>query len=361
MPFRSLSGQARAELLWLLASLALLNLPLALAIEFRLPELRDPSYGYRLRCLMQRKDTAHQHAPMVIMLGSSRTAFGFRAARTQEILARQTGQPVAVFNLGIYGAGPLTELLTFQRLRVAGIRPDLLLIELTPAFLAGQAGAPQEIERIPATRLALRELPLLRSYGLNGRTLYRDWWRAWPIPWYAHRYQFLSLLAPAWLPFQLREDTWQHVDDCGSPAPYGNAEILVRGQARAVETVLRQYRPYFCGFRLSESACRALHDLVSRCRQEGTGVALILMPEGTAFRGLYSSEAWAQVEGMVDNLRRDAGAAVIDAREWITDDGFSDSHHLLPDAAEVFSRRLAQEIARLLGRNDPADSRLAGR
>jgi hypothetical protein len=361
MVYGPFSRQARAELVWLLAGLAILNLGLAIAVECGLPEVRDPSYGYRLRRLNARRTSSSNGRPLVIMLGSSRTAFGFRAAEVSETLTRQTGRPLALFNFGIYGAGPITELLTFHRLRAAGVRPDLVLIEMTPAFLAGQQGAPREMERIAPARLSFRELPLLGPYTASSRNLQRGWWLAWSVPWYAHRYAILSRLAPAWLPFQLREDTWQHVDNSGSPAPYGGPELAPEGRVQATEGVRRQYAPYLSRFQLGAPACQALVDLLGRCRTDKIPAALVLMPEGTAFRSLYSSDAWLQIEGFLETLHREFGVPVIDARGWVADDGFSDSHHLLPDAALVFSARLGDEAVKLLGQEPPADSRLAGK
>jgi hypothetical protein len=42
---------------------------------------------------------------------------------------------------------------------------------------------------------------------------------------------------------------------------------------------------------------------------------------------------------------------VIDGSEWIADTGFSDQIHLFTDGADVFTRRLAQQVAPLLRRS----------
>jgi hypothetical protein len=125
--------------------------------------------------------------------------------------------------------------------------------------------------------------------------------------------------------------------------------------------VRRQYAPYFTGFQLSAPACHALDELLRECRSEGIRAALVVMPEGTAFRSLYSPDAWARIESLLKMLHQEFGVPVINAREWIADDGFSDSHHLVAHAAAAFSARLAREVAGPLLRDVPADSRLAGK
>ena len=46
------------------------------------------------------------------------------------------------------------------------------------------------------------------------------------------------------------------------------------------------------------------------------------------------------IDAYLAGLSRDYGVAVIDARTWVAEDGFFDSHHLLPAGASTFSRRL---------------------
>ena len=74
-----------------------------------------------------------------------------------------------------------------------------------------------------------------------------------------------------------------------------------------------------------------------------------LMPEGPQFRSWYPPGVMRQVNGLLDRLSRRHEVPVIDAHDWIaTEDAFLDSHHLLPEGAEVFSRRLGREALPLL-------------
>jgi hypothetical protein len=69
-------------------------------------------------------------------------------------------------------------------------------------------------------------------------------------------------------------------------------------------------------------------------------LGLLLMPEGSDFRNLYSAEACQTIDTYFQGLCRESNTELIDARTWMSDDSFSDSHHLLPCGAEQFTLRL---------------------
>ena len=75
----------------------------------------------------------------------------------------------------------------------------------------------------------------------------------------------------------------------------------------------------------------------------GVKAALVLMPEGSAFRARYNPEVWRQIKDFLDALSRTYDAPLINAREWIEDDGFFDSHHLIIPGAITLARRLSRE------------------
>ncbi len=103
-------------------------------------------------------------------------------------------------------------------------------------------------------------------------------------------------------------------------------------------------------FRLGEKPCRALYDLFDLCRRERIPVALVLMPESSMFRALYSAEATTATRGLLAELSREYDAPVIDANRWVEDEDFEDGHHVLAHGAEVFTNRLRQELPPLLAR-----------
>src|SRR5262245_35791013 len=142
---RRLFRRSRSDLLWALLGFLALQGALAALIAFRLPWLRDPFNSRATAALAGRLSAAPRPLPVVV-LGSSRVQNGLRARGVEERLTAELGRPVAVFNFGVAGAGPLTHLFTWKRLRAAGVQPDLVCVEVVPTFLAGQPGeGPREL------------------------------------------------------------------------------------------------------------------------------------------------------------------------------------------------------------------------
>src|SRR3954447_12704623 len=151
MKRRDTKRAARADLLWAAVGFLALQVGLAVASRTWMPELHDPYYGYKAALLRNRTAAAVTRAeggarPLsAVMLGSSRTVYGLDAVSLEEQVGRDVGRPVVAFNFGMYGAGPATELLALRRLLAEGHRPDLVLAEVIPFFLAGQPGSPSEM------------------------------------------------------------------------------------------------------------------------------------------------------------------------------------------------------------------------
>ena len=95
---------------------------------------------------------------------------------------------------------------------------------------------------------------------------------------------------------------------------------------RAVDFAYQQYSVYLKDFHLGGLTCRALEDLLDLCRQERISRALLLMPEGSEFRSWYPADSWAQIDSYLQNLSRNYAAPLINAREWVDDDGFTDDN-----------------------------------
>ena len=95
---------------------------------------------------------------------------------------------------------------------------------------------------------------------------------------------------------------------------------------------------------LSGSCTQALRQTLEMCRREHIRAALVLMPEGSLFRSWYAPETLRQLYAFLWKLSGECQVPLIDAREWVEDSGFSDSHHLLPPGAAAFSHRLGREV-----------------
>jgi hypothetical protein len=325
-------------LLWGLLGFVALQFGLAAGIETRFKALRDPDYSYKADRL--RKRTIAPDRPLtVVMIGSSRTVFGFQSSTLETSLTQMCGRPVAVFNFGFAGSGPVGQLLRLRRLLADGVRPDWLFIEVLPPLL----GQRVEANRISVDQLRQTELEFLSQYGASLPDLQSSWWEDWPIPWYSHRFAIVSRLKPSLLPFSLRRDWFSAIDDSGWVA----APVLSstpEQYAKAVERARVEYDYYLRDFHLGQPACQALRDLLELCRQEGIRPALVLMPEGSTFRGWYTPAVWAEIEGFLKELQGAYEVPLINAREWIPDEEFSDSHHLTQMGAATFTERFGREV-----------------
>ena len=132
-----LAARARATLAW--SGLAFLSLYLlgAYFVEKGPAKARDPEFAAKFERLQARLDE-HPNQPLILMLGSSRTLLMLDAG---SLHPDWNGTPAQVFNFGMKGSGPLLELLCLERLLKAGVRPNLLLLEVFPRALQSSAGS----------------------------------------------------------------------------------------------------------------------------------------------------------------------------------------------------------------------------
>jgi hypothetical protein len=339
---RRVAARGQAALVWAAVAFVAGQLALAAAIECRLPQLRDPNYGQKERRLLQRLSASPAPPRTVLMLGSSRTMYGLRGQDVEQALAGPDGRPL-VFNLGLPGAGPLTELMVLRRLLRQGVRPDLLLVEVLAPVLAGQVHLAEVAhwEEEPG-RLWHGDLPLAERY-LPGVPLRAGWWAAAAVPCHSLRRAMLSALAPELLPLERQLNAFRVIDDSGWTAlPHVKKEAPRRRQA--TDRARGEYAHYFNGFRLGGPSPPALRELLDLCRERGIPAVMVMMPEGSEFRGWYPPAAWQEMAGFLTGLGRKYGVEVIDAREWLPDEEFADGHHQFPEGAVRFSRRVARQV-----------------
>jgi hypothetical protein len=333
--------------LWSVIAFVALQLGLTLARESLLPELRDPAFGAKIKHLHERAVQAGRSCTTVVMLGSSRTMFGFRGKLLEEQLQASQGQAAVIFNLGIYGSGPVSELLHLRSLLALGIRPDLLLVEVAPMFLDDQTER-EELGRLPADRLGRDEVPVVERYsGRLDASLRADWWQAAAVPIYAHRLVILSELLPVMVPGPLRVECCGGMDDSGWLALRLSPQVLTPvTHLRALEGLRAEWGPALGRLTASGKGMQALRELLTVGRQANLRMALVLMPEGPCLRSCYSPQTWQPVYAALADMSREFDSPLVNARDWVAEEHFTDSHHLLPAGATVFSERLGREFIR---------------
>jgi len=309
--------------LGVLGGFVLSQLALGVAIDRRLPSARDPQVEAKLEQLLARRAEAPDR-PLVVVLGSSRVAYGLDAAS----LSRGQAADARVFNFGISGSGPFLNLVNLRWLLREGIRPDLLYVEVLLPLLTDSNG-PLEEKMVEVSRLRLEEVLKLRRYYCDRWRLLNGWCLARALPCYRHR---------AWLHKDLGTET--------PPDAYGwrsQASVTDKFHREMSGLAQRQYGAHCTAATLAAGPLRALEDLLALCRREHIPVRLLLMPEGKPFRDLYAPPTRQAISACLEGLRARWGVGVVDAREWVEDAGFSDSHHLLAHGARCFTRRFGRE------------------
>ncbi len=315
------------------ALVATTHVAFALAID-RLPGVRDPLYADKAAKLRERI-VAYPNLPVVVQFGSSRTSNALR------------GTDVAwanVFNFGVPAAGPVVQGVYLRRWLDEGHRTDLVLLEMFPAQLASQMPRPLESHFTNPERFVPAEADDVVAHGFPAEsfgTLPRVY-----AP-YDFRLQLLGRLFPVWLPWHNRYDSSRGTDAAGwmksiydRPTPDQRVAAVARAKA--------EYGDILQTLRVGGPTADALRESLELCRGRGVRVAVVLMPEGTSFRRLYSVDARLRVGEFIRSLERDFGPVVINARSWLGDTAFIDGHHVLPEGATTFTAKLAERIAPLL-------------
>jgi hypothetical protein len=335
-----LTAQTRAGLLWGLGFFVLAHIGMLIATQSFWPHLRDPEFGYKLS-LVRKHRQAEPDRPLLVLLGSSRTGQGMRPGVLPP-LTTADGKTPFVFNFSQVGSGPLAELVTLCRLLDAGIRPDWLAVEVLPALLGrnndacGEAGG-------GVSRIGWDDLQLLGRYVPDPITMTRRWWNVQLAPWHAHRFSLMNHYAADWLPWRKRLDHWKMLDDWGW-SDLGDDEQPLVLVPEAVELARKTYFAELQHYHIEPMQDRALHDLLALCKRENIPTVLYLMPEGTIYRSWYAPATRACVDDYLVRLSRETRVPIVDARDWMSDKYFGDSHHLYRLGATRFTRLMGEKV-----------------
>jgi hypothetical protein len=283
----------------------------------------------------------------VLVLGSSRSDYGVCPDAIERAWSSRRANAV-VFNFAVMGGGPVTELVLFHELLAEGVRPNCVLIEVNPLLLHQEQGFTEE-SWLNADRLEFGELRRLRRYVSRPWSMYGRWLASRIVPWHSHRFLILDRLAPAWLAASVRQDRRTPSDDRGwlrhQPESVSAGERDWR-----IEQQLKAYSPALDRFCISPTPDRALRELLESCRQERIEAALLAMPESSELRSAFGPPAARALASYLDDLSRDYGVSLLDAREWAPDADFADGEHLLPGGAIRFSQRLERGATQFLAK-----------
>jgi hypothetical protein len=269
-------------------------------------------------------------------------ATAFRPEALPDLPATDGERPVA-FNFAMVGTGPEMSHLVLHRVLAAGIRPAWVLVEYWPPFWTTERRFGDFRRQIDIGRLDVPGARLLAGYLSRPRYLYRTWIEDQLIPVYAYRSTLLRRFGPAPMAGNSEPQlTLRNLQRSGWWSPRTTA--IPDFDRRLLAQMLAHYRPILKRFETRTTPDRALRATLDLCRRHQIHAAIIILPEGDAFRSCYPAVALRKVDDYLARIERECAVPAIDAREWIEESAFMDSHHLFPEGATRFTRRLGQEI-----------------
>jgi hypothetical protein len=337
---RKSSARARAALAWSLALLAGLQIGVHLLLKAD-PELGDAEFGRKLSYLRATL-AANPGRPLILTLGSSRMATAFRPDALPELPTTAGASPVA-FNFAMVGTGPEMSHLVLHRLLAAGIRPAWVFVEYWPPFWTTERRLYDFRRQIDIGRLDVPSVRLLGGYLSTHRYLYSFWIEHKLIPIYAYRSVLLRRFAPGLIAASPQPELrLQSLQAAGWWSPRNTANPDYDRQVLA--EMLAHYRPILKRSQSRTIPDRALRATLDLCRRNQIHATVIVLPEGDEFRKIYPAATLARVDEYLARIQRECAVSVLDAREWIEESAFMDSHHLFPTGATQFTRRLGAEI-----------------
>jgi hypothetical protein len=357
---RKLVVKGRATLAWMAGLFVASQAAFGWWLYQHHPEMINPNYEFRFNRLQARRSEA-PGAPLVIVVGSSRSANGFCPAALRT--AAPGGLSPVVFNFATLGGGPVRELLTYRQMLARKIRPDWLLVEVWPAFWKERQGLFEEKGPVLQADQYLSDLPVLRRlYGAGwdcftkvfGETLtpiihYRADLIAQYVPFLAGRGAVGEI---GW-----GRVRWGNLDDWGwLPIAWGRSPPPEFAQM--LKDAQKVTLPYIDPLEFKPGTDWAMRQLLCECHRQGTKVALFFTPEHSALRSWYPQQSLDAILAYFQGLADEYGVPVVDAREWLADEAFVDFCHLLPEGAATFSARFGRDVLQPLLAGKPLDEHL---
>lgn len=323
----------RLAVRWVIMVFLMSQVTLAITVDQFAPGVRDPEFA-QLENLLQERIAERPDQPVAIFVGSSRVVQGFDAARAAG------EEDVVLFNFGMPGSGPYFQEIMLDRLRAAGIKPDILFIELLHPFL--NAAGPWAMDQglLDGARLSAGEAAGLLNYGSRSRTgPLRRWAYARLMPTYRHQAEIRDSMG-------LGVSAYYGPETVCDSLGFRPKVVRLKNQAELTIQAHAIYDPFYPRFLLDKTACERLKKIIRDAQIANILTIVVLMPEGSEFRNLYTPESEAARQEMLGRLRQECRVRVVDARNWLPDSAFYDQHHLLPEGASSFAERFRSEVVR---------------
>lgn len=298
-----------------------------MAVESLRPELADPDYHHRKSLLAQRlAERPGQRVALVV--GSSRTAHGFLP---EAVPYSGQAAPVLWFNYSHIGYGPVMNALSLSRFVRDGVKPDAVVLEIMPAFFV------KEDLRFQARHVTPVELVFLRSYSPY---LASEW------AYLRTRFSESSRILNAFDPL----DECRELGPCGGWKVFDQQPPTKELREKRLDAQRHMIGKNLKNLHARPGALKALADSMTLCRDNGIELILLRTPEGPIVQSWYDPEKLAAFDRWIEDLAKQNDVRIVDARDWLAEDDFKDSHHPTRAGAEKFTERLIREMTPTLGR-----------
>ena len=334
---KSIRG-ARTALFCALLSFVFMQWTLLVLIQSWKPRpAHDPEYAHKLSQLRARLSQTKTSGPLILVLGSSRIATGFRP----EILPRmqKSGpQTARIFNLGIcQWVEPATQSIILHRVLRERIRPDCVLFEIFPAIVSA---GPEQLITLNLTRVDWQDLEVVRPYTASWLRQRVNWMGTRWVPAFSQRFLLLSRYAPKWVELNKAVNfNWARLGDWGwTCLPNYNLRYPITNERKAA------YKVRLGHAFMSETSRQIYQDMFEFCRKSNIAVGLVLMPEHSQFRELYTPASEARLQEAFNDLGARFDVPVVDARTWMPDEAFVEGVHLTHAGAAAFTQLFDAKI-----------------
>jgi hypothetical protein len=339
--------RARAVLLWAAGLFAAVQLTASLLLDYAWPLLRFPSARRTMAAL-----AAEPGPPEIVALGSSRFGAGIAPHEIGALLGRQldAGRPVGVFNAAAPAGDSIAAEFLLRRLLRAGVRPKLVLLEISPETLNYYN---EWLGLHVRRQLCWHDLPGYFVEVCWSKQMAR-WLGERASPLYYHREELWRRAAEAAERFAAGPAAGGAAPPrpglTGGPPAWGEllrlpgqaltpqlAQASVEGASIGPSRWLRHYR-------IGGANAEALERLLGRCKRRGIEVVLIGAPVTRPHRETYTPAILGEYQAYLDRVAQQYGAAFHDYRDRLPDNLFLDCHHLSPEGGVYFSRLLTYEL-----------------
>ena len=329
--------RGRRVLAWAAVCFVAVQLTVSTLLDYAWPQVRFPGFFEQAARTQLLPGSVE-----VVCLGSSRTGF----LLDEDVLARELGGTAGrAVNAWAGNGDATTSERMLRELAARGVRPRCVVVEVLPEGVNHRSAL---MDRHVTRQLTWDEVPAyVGEAALTSNLVRLVGSRLWPC--YVYRDPLRRFVAAS-----CRETS---PDDprcvaAGVPAEFAERwhETVARLQGQAPPAPAefspepKEFTRFLRGYRPGGRAGAALERLLAGCRDDGTQVVLLALPQTRVNRACHTPEIEAAFQAYVRRLTETYGCRFADYRDLYPDRLFIDPVHAGAEARAQFSRRLAAEV-----------------